>query len=306
MLHILQEESKGIKVSIVMIAYNVEAFIAEAIESVLAQNVNFLYELVIGEDCSTDNTKAIALDYERQFPDKIRVVLHPKNLGLTPNCVATHTACQGEYIALLDSDDYWTDSNKLQKQIDFLDSHPDYSGYGTQSMKIFENNCKEESLFGAEEDTDYTLLDMITHRKFHTSSFVYRRSIWVKCGGIPQNISSNERAIYPMVALFGKIRYSKDLTCVYRFTGKGLSSKIDYRELETDFRMLPWLKGLDAEFPVARFRSFLHLCNYTYGVKKMSLGAVLKHYFGFVYYSFSYFPSNLKDVKWGTIFLFRK
>lgn len=190
-------------------------------------------------------------------------------------------------------------------QIDFLEKNEEYAGCGHQSMKIYENNIKESALFGEEIDRDYNLLDMITHRKFHTSSFVYRKKIWDETGGIPINISSNERAIYPMVALFGKIKYFKANMCVYRFTGKGLSSRVDYRELETDFRMIPWLKSLDNQFPAARFRSFLHLCNYTYGVKDLPFIVLLKHYFLCVFYSFSYFPKNLGDVKWATIFFVR-
>lgn len=293
-------------VSVVMIAYNVERYIAEAIESVLAQKVSFSYELVIGEDCSSDETRQIAVNYEINYPDKIRVLRHPANLGLTPNCIATHNACKGKYIVLLDSDDYWTDTDKLQKQIDFLENNLDYSGIGHQSMKIYEGNVKENELFGEIIDKDYNINDMITHRKFHTSSFVYRKEIWDKCGGIPSTISSNERAIYPMVALFGKIYYLKDNMCVYRITNKGLSSRVDYRELETDFDMLPWLKKIDSDFPIARFKSFLHLCNYTYGVKKLPFRILMKHYFGCVFNSFSYFPKNLGDVKWATIFFLRK
>lgn len=292
-------------VSIVMIAYNVEKYIEKAIESVLSQNVNFSYELVIGEDCSTDSTREIALKYEAKYPDKIRVLQHPKNLGLTPNCVVTHNACKGKYIALLDSDDYWTNDNKLQIQVDFLENNSDYSGVGHQAMKIYENNIKEESLFGETKDAVYGINDMITHRKFHTSSFVYRKEIWDKCGGIPPNISSNERAIYPMVAIFGKIKYFKENMCVYWITGKGLTSRVDYKELETDFRMLPWLKSIDKNFPVRRFKSFLHLCNFTYGVKKLPKKILFKHYFLCVFNSFSYFPKNLGDVKWASIFLMR-
>lgn len=293
-------------VSIVMIAYNVEKYIEVAIESVLSQKVNFSYELVIGEDCSIDNTRQIALQYESKYPDKIKVIQHHKNHGLTPNCVATHNACTGKYIALLDSDDYWTNKHKLQRQIDFLENNKEYAGCGHQSMKIYEDMSLDPSLFGEEMNRDYCLNDMITHRKFHTSSFVYRKEIWDKTGGIPLNISSNERAIYPMVAIFGKIYYMKENMCIYRLSGLGLSSRIDYKELETDFAMLPWLKKIDPNFPVARFKSFLHLCIYTYGVKKIPLTILIKHYFGRVYYSFSYFPHNLGDIKWATIDFIKK
>lgn len=292
-------------ISVVTIAYNVSKYIAEAIESVLNQKTNYTIELVIGEDCSTDNTRDIILEYQKKYPNVIRAVLNEKNLGLTPNCVATHNACKGKYFALLDGDDYWTDDNKLQKQIDFLEQNLDYSGSGTQATKIYENGDKPQ-LFGAQNDATYCLNDMITHRKFHTSSFVYRREIWDKTGGIPLNISSNERAMYPMVAIYGKIKYFKEPTCVYRLASTGLNSRINYMELETDLQMLSWLQSLSKTFPLAKFRSFLHLCIYTYGRTKIPVIPLLKHYFLFLFFSFSYFPKNLRDVKWGTIFLFRK
>ena len=240
-------------ISVVMIAYNVETYIKEAIESVLNQKTDYSVELVIGEDCSTDSTREIVIDYQKKYPHIIKTILHSKNVGLTPNCIATHNACSGKYIALLDSDDYWTNEHKLQKQISFLEANPDYSGCAHQSIKIFNDNSSAPVNFGAESDADYSLNDTITHRKFHTSSFIYRKHIWDKTGGIPPNISSNERAIYPMVAIFGKIKYFKDTMCVYRLSGSGLSSRINYKELETDFNMLPWLKTINPNFPIKKF-----------------------------------------------------
>ncbi len=292
-------------VSVVMIAYNLEKYLPSAIESVLDQQTNFKVELVIGEDCSIDNTRAIALEYQQKYPGLIRVLLPEKNQGLTPNCVATHNACIGKYIALLDGDDYWTHPLKLQRQVEFLESNPNYSGSAHQAMKIFEDGSKPIP-FGKNIDTDYLLNDTITHRKFHTSALTYRKEIWDKVGGIPKGISSNERAIYPMIALFGKIHYSKESMCVYRITGSGLASRIDYKELETDLIMIPWLKSIDATFPSKKFKSFLHLCIYTYGVTKTPVLQLLKHYFLFSLNSFSYFPKNFGDLKWGTIFFLKK
>lgn len=115
-----------IKVSVCMITYNHEAYIAEAIESVLMQKTDFPVELVIGEDCSTDGTRAIVLDYAARYPDRIRPLLPEKNLGVGLNSVATLEECRGQYVALLDGDDYWTDPLKLQKQVDFLEENPEY------------------------------------------------------------------------------------------------------------------------------------------------------------------------------------
>lgn len=295
-----------VKVSVAMIAFNVEKYIEEAVESVLSQNVDFRVELVIGEDCSTDNTRNIALTYQEKYPSIIRVLTPEKNQGLTPNCVATINACQGEFVALLDGDDYWTMETKLQIQIDFLDQNQNFAGSSHQSTKIYDDNSAEESLFGAQEDETYNLLDTISHRKFHTSSLVFRRDIWVNTGGIPSSISSNERAIYPMVAIFGPIKYFSLSMCVYRFSGFGLSSRVDYKELATDLKMFPWLKKIDPDFPLSQFKSFVHLCILTYGTKGIPFFPLVKHYFLFAILSFSYFPKNLGDLKWGTRFFFQK
>ncbi len=115
------------KVSVLMITYNHEPFIAQAIASVLMQQTSFPYELVIGEDCSTDGTRAIVEQFQRQYPNHIRLLLHPQNVGMFENFRQTYAACQGEYIALLEGDDYWADHHKLQQQIDFLDAHPTYA-----------------------------------------------------------------------------------------------------------------------------------------------------------------------------------
>ncbi|MBE3141066.1 MAG: glycosyltransferase, partial [Thermoplasmata archaeon] len=113
------------KVSVLMITYNQEQYIGQAIESVLAQRVNFAYELVIGEDCSTDGTREICGTYLERYPEKIHLHRRGKNLGIVPNFVQTFAECRGEYIAILEGDDYWTDPYKLQKQIDFMVSDTD-------------------------------------------------------------------------------------------------------------------------------------------------------------------------------------
>src|SRR6266576_3052599 len=113
------------KVSALIVTYNQEKFIEQAVRSALMQQVNFPYEIVIGEDCSTDNTRAIVERLASENPGKIRAILRDKNLGMHGNHRATYNECRGQYIAMLEGDDYWTDPHKLQKQADFLDTHPE-------------------------------------------------------------------------------------------------------------------------------------------------------------------------------------
>ncbi|MDQ0346231.1 glycosyltransferase [Ancylobacter vacuolatus] len=115
------------KVSVSMITFNHERFIGQAIESALAQQTDFEVEIVIGEDRSTDATRAICRSYRDRYPDRIHLVERPVNIGAVPNYLETCRECRGEYVAFLEGDDVWTDPHKLSKQVAFLDSHRDYA-----------------------------------------------------------------------------------------------------------------------------------------------------------------------------------
>lgn len=105
-----------------MITYNHAPYIAQAIEGVMMQQTISPIELIIGEDCSTDNTRSICKEYQIKYPDKIKLLLPDSNLGMMQNFINTLKTCSGNYIALCEGDDYWTDPYKLQKQIDILES----------------------------------------------------------------------------------------------------------------------------------------------------------------------------------------
>jgi glycosyltransferase involved in cell wall biosynthesis len=113
------------KVSVLMITHNHERYIEQAVRSVLMQQVDCDFELVIGEDCSTDRTRLIVLGLAREFPDQIRLLLPDRNLGMIQNLIATYQSCKGRYIALCEGDDYWTSPGKLQLQLDYMDQHPE-------------------------------------------------------------------------------------------------------------------------------------------------------------------------------------
>lgn len=112
--------------SISCVTYNQEKFIGKAIESFLAQKTNFPFEIIIGEDCSTDATRKIVSGYRDKYPDIIRLITSDENVGPLINGFRTKQQCRGKYIAICDGDDYWIDPLKLQKQVDFLEANPDY------------------------------------------------------------------------------------------------------------------------------------------------------------------------------------
>jgi glycosyltransferase involved in cell wall biosynthesis len=114
-----------IKVSVCCITYNHEQYIADAIKSVLAQKFEGIIEMIIGEDCSTDSTRSVALSYQEMYPKQIKVITPAKNRGVMLNFMETLAACDGDYIAIIDGDDYWTDPDKLRLQIAALQARPD-------------------------------------------------------------------------------------------------------------------------------------------------------------------------------------
>ena len=126
------------KVSISMLAYNVGKFIEPAIESALSQKVDFEIELVISEDCSEDNTREICEAYAAKYPDIIRLLPSDINRGIPANTARLWRHCRGEYIAICDSDDIWTDPMKLKTQVQFLDDNFSYGAIYTDVNVISE------------------------------------------------------------------------------------------------------------------------------------------------------------------------
>jgi len=117
------------KASVLLITFNHAPFIAQALEGVLNQQVQFPYEIVVGDDHSTDGTIDIVLNYQKRYPGKIKVLLASENLGKHTgngrlNFIRTLAACRGEYVAIVEGDDYWTDPRKLALQAELLDQNP--------------------------------------------------------------------------------------------------------------------------------------------------------------------------------------
>jgi glycosyltransferase involved in cell wall biosynthesis len=120
------DQNSGPMVSICCITYNQGKFITQAINGFLMQKTDFPVEIIVGDDCSNDDTLTVLQPYLSKYPDKIRVVSAAKNVGIHYNLINTLKFCTGKYIALCEGDDYWTDPYKLQKQVDFMEKSPDH------------------------------------------------------------------------------------------------------------------------------------------------------------------------------------
>ena len=112
------------KLSVFVVTYNQEKYIRQCLDSILMQKVDFDYEVVIGEDHGTDNTRAICEEYAARYP-QVRLLPLIENLGVAKNWRRVLSECNGEYVAMCEGDDYWSDPYKLQKQIDFMEEDKD-------------------------------------------------------------------------------------------------------------------------------------------------------------------------------------
>jgi glycosyltransferase involved in cell wall biosynthesis len=129
-------------VSIVVITYNQEKTISQTLDSILNQNIDFPIEIIVGEDCSTDSTRKICLDYQNRYPQVIRLILHEKNHGLLRNYQSVINACKGTYIAQCAGDDYWHNQDKLKLQVEFLENNSDYGLIHTDVDILYAKNNK--------------------------------------------------------------------------------------------------------------------------------------------------------------------
>src|SRR6187402_281533 len=135
------------KVSVLIVTYNQRPWIAQAIESALAQQVCFDIEIIIGDDCSTDGTREIVKSYAARHPDVIRLNLldcHPDGIPGRVNQVSTLKACRGELIAFLDGDDFWTDPGKLAHQVSLLEADPSIVGVAHDALILRDGGAPDD------------------------------------------------------------------------------------------------------------------------------------------------------------------
>lgn len=227
------------KLSVMMITYNQERFIGQAIQSVLAQRVNFDYEIVIGEDFSTDGTRAVVMDFYRRDPNRIVPLLRDRNIGGAANLIATLAACRGQYVALLEGDDYWTCEDKLKKQIDFLETHPNHAMCCHRVQYIDATGFIEADVFPSLAAGTYSIEDLLRGNFVMTCSTVLRRDL---VGALPARFSEvqpGDWLLFALVARHGKIELMDEVMAAYRVHyGASWSSLPSLSRLRETSRML--------------------------------------------------------------------
>lgn len=163
-------------VAVYMITYNHEDYIEQTVESILEQKTDFVYQLFIGEDCSTDNTRKICLRLKEKYPDKIYLVLNERNLGALQNAKNIFNLCfssGAKYVAMCEGDDYWVDPLKLQKQVDFLEENEEYVIHSGKAQ-ILKDNKLGKTIGDPLSKKTYNIADFYTKNNLVTCTATFR------------------------------------------------------------------------------------------------------------------------------------
>jgi len=203
-------------VTILCITYNQKKFIAETIDSFLQQKTNFGFEIIIHDDNSTDGTTQILTEYGKTHPDIVKINYEKENQFSKGNIRFVDEMfrqAKGDYIALCEGDDYWTDPMKLQAQVNYLQQHPSHT-ICFHTAKIVSDNQQKEVFFpSGNENSDYTITKMLQTNFIATSTVMYRKQDYknLKCTTMP-----NDWYLHLYHAQFGKIGFIDKPMAVYR------------------------------------------------------------------------------------------
>lgn len=212
-------------VSIACVTYNHELYIAQAIESFLMQETTFPFEIIIHDDASTDETQSIIKKYAKRFPSIIKTILQTKNIWqnkrISPTFTIVFPCAKGKYIAWCEGDDYWTNPNKLQKQVEFLEANPDFSVCHHRIEEIFEEGIKPIKTKIIQKEVA-TFEDLAATGNFiYTASCVFRNNVSI----LPDwfnSMPTGDFILHLFNSQFGKIKFLDENMGVYRVHSGGI------------------------------------------------------------------------------------
>lgn len=169
------------KVIIAITTFNLENYISQALDSVLMQETNFEFKIIVGDDCSSDKTQDILKEYKQKYPNKIDVLFSSKNMGSLANSNRLLDKIDSEYFCFLDGDDYWIDNKRLQRQVDFMDSHKEYSMCGGDTQFLRNGELAETMLDKKMLGRTLSFNNLVNGEMpviIHTSTILFRNIIF--------------------------------------------------------------------------------------------------------------------------------
>lgn len=248
-------------VSVCVQTYQHSAFIKECLDGILMQKTNFAFEILLGDDESTDGTREICLEYANLYPNQIRLFLHRRENNIRINGSATGRfnflynlySGHGKYIALCEGDDYWTDPLKLQKQVDFLEANPDFA-ICFHKVKIWEEGELRDDDITRVPSTISTIVDLARGNYIHTPSCVFRNNISKILGANFSSSPLGDYYLHIMNAQYGNILCIDEVMAVYRVHKNSLWSSQSkfFRQYKTLEAIRCILSDLSEEVPNLR------------------------------------------------------
>lgn len=224
-----------IKLTVVMPLYNCEKYMRQAITSVLSQKTEFPVLLVITDDASTDDSRNIAVEFERKYPEKILFIFSEKNEGLLANDIKVFEHMKSDYFCVLDPDDYWVNDSFLQKAVAFLETHMEYVAYGSNTKRLVNGELEDGFYINTneQEKTFDGIEDYLAGRAFatHTTASIYRNVMFQN--GVPEIMKNAVGTLaeasfrgdldrYVMHLKYGKAKFVNDWVGVYRIHENGI------------------------------------------------------------------------------------
>lgn len=220
------------KVSVSITTYNHEPFVAQALDSVLIQETDFDYEVLVGEDDSSDRTREIVRTYKEKYPDRIRLFLNDREnviyIDGRPtgrwNFINNLKHARGQYVALLEGDDYWTSPHKLQKQADFLDAHPACTLCFHPVRKVWVDENRQKLFAPTPRQAVYTLEDLLERNFVATCSVLFRGGLFDEFPNWFWDMPAGDLPLHVLNAQHGDIGCLDDVMAVHRIHSGGMWS----------------------------------------------------------------------------------
>ncbi|WP_304544130.1 glycosyltransferase [Sulfurimonas microaerophilic] len=284
-------------VSICCTTYNHQNYIAEALDSFLMQETNFVFEIIVRDDASTDKTAHIIREYEKNYPNIIKPIYEKENgyqKGIRPMPV-TFTKAKGKYIALCEGDDYWTSSQKLALQIKFLEKNIDYAGIAHQCSIIDENGKIKRMFYRRNIKEVLRSADFLSEPPFQTATFMFRTSYLEKYP-LSHKFYSGDKFLFSFISIFGKVKYNSQVLSCYRQHEQGISHGVDYQKFVDDIHIPYILYSIDKKYPKYKHLAYIHLSMLIL-TKNIRYWSSIKHGVLATLYSFSYVPKNYAFLK---------
>jgi len=266
-------------VSIITITYNQAPYIRECLDSLLMQKTNFPFKMIVHDDASTDGTAEIVREYAEKYPHIIIPIFQTENQWSKKSGAGLASfvwpKARGKYIAFCEGDDFWTDTNKLQFQVDFLEEHPEFMGasHNVNYLNDPDNEVNmDREFYGEMRDSTYTLKDVVNGACVAgaTCSFVFRNFFTKELLGkvqSPDFPGMNHIELSIWLALQGDIYYSKKVMATHRYIMKKGSSNWKSQSISTN--QLGVLYDLFPRLEKAALEEFgikidLHKCKYAH------------------------------------------